>query len=140
MKISASGWSDLIGTVESQQAEMGVLITMGGLTRGMVETAKPAKNYTWSINGQVFPKVQTMTVPELLATFIGVALRVWAPAGSMRWRTVLKATPATCSPPVGEVGRRAVSDEASKTSPGCPRPGPLGVSVRALMRHVRCSS
>jgi hypothetical protein len=57
---------DLVGTVESQKAEMGVLITMEKPTPGMVEAANHSGTYTWPINGQRFPKVQIITVPELL--------------------------------------------------------------------------
>lgn len=57
---------DLVGTVESQKAEMGVLITMVPPTPGMVEAADHSGTYTWRVNGQTFPKVQIITVPELL--------------------------------------------------------------------------
>ena len=57
---------DLVGTVDSQKAEMGVLITMGSPTPGMVEAANHSGSYTWPVNGQSFPRVQIITVPELL--------------------------------------------------------------------------
>ena len=57
---------DLIGTVDSQKAEMGVLITMVPPTPGMVEAANHSGSYTWAVNGQSFPRVQIITVPELL--------------------------------------------------------------------------
>jgi len=57
---------DLVGTVESQKAEMGVLITMVPPTPGMVEAANHSGTYTWPVNSQTFPKVQIITVPELL--------------------------------------------------------------------------
>jgi len=57
---------DLVGTVESQKAEMGVLITMVPPTPGMVEAANHSGTYTWPVNSQMFPKVQIITVPELL--------------------------------------------------------------------------
>ena len=57
---------DLVGTVESQQAEMGVLILMVPPTTGMVEAASHSGSFVWSVNGQSFPKVQIITVPELL--------------------------------------------------------------------------
>jgi DNA modification methylase len=57
---------DLVGTVESQKAEMGVLILMQPPTPGMVEAADHSGSYTWPVNGQSFPKVQIITVPELL--------------------------------------------------------------------------
>jgi len=57
---------DLVGTVESQKAEMGVLITMVPPTPGMVEAANHSGTYTWPVNSQTFPKVQIITVPGLL--------------------------------------------------------------------------
>ncbi len=57
---------DLVGTVDSQKAEMGVLITMVAPTPGMVEAANHSGSYTWPVNGQSFPRVQIITVPELL--------------------------------------------------------------------------
>lgn len=58
---------DLVGTVESQKAQMGVLITMQTPTRGMVEAANHSGSYTWPVNGQSFPRVQIITVPQLLS-------------------------------------------------------------------------
>lgn len=57
---------DLVGTVESQKAEMGVLITMVPPTPGMLEAANHSGTYVWLVNGAKFPKVQIITVPELL--------------------------------------------------------------------------
>jgi len=57
---------DLVGTVDSQKAEMGVLILMVPPTPGMVEAANHSGSYTWPVNGQSFPRVQIITVPELL--------------------------------------------------------------------------
>lgn len=57
---------DLVGTVDSQKAEMGVLITMVPPTPGMVEAANHSGSYTWPVNGQSFPRVQIISVPELL--------------------------------------------------------------------------
>lgn len=58
---------DLVGTVQTQHAQMGVLTTMRPPTRGMFDAASHAGNYTWPVNGQVFPRVQLATVPDLLA-------------------------------------------------------------------------
>lgn len=57
---------DLVGTVESQKAEMGVLVLMQPPTAGMLEAANHSGSYTWPVNGQSFPRVQIITVPELL--------------------------------------------------------------------------
>ena len=57
---------DLVGTVQSQKAEMGLLITMVPPTLGMVEAANHSGSYSWPVNGQSFPSVQIITVPQLL--------------------------------------------------------------------------
>lgn len=57
---------DLLGTVETQKAEMGVLITLGEPTKGMVDAANHAGNYVLAANGQTFPKIQMITVADLL--------------------------------------------------------------------------
>lgn len=57
---------DLVGTVNSQGAEMGVLITMTNPTRGMVDAANHSGLWEWPINGTKFPKVQIVSVGELL--------------------------------------------------------------------------
>jgi len=57
---------DLLGTVETQRAEMGLLITMTEPTRGMRDAADHAGNYRWPVNDQTFPRVQINTIAELL--------------------------------------------------------------------------
>jgi DNA modification methylase len=57
---------DLLGTVETQKAEMGILITMTEPTRGILDAVNHAGLYTHPANGQKFPKVQVMTVDQLL--------------------------------------------------------------------------
>jgi DNA methylase/NACHT-associated inactive Restriction Endonuclease 1 len=58
---------DLIGTVQTQKAEMGVLITMATPTRGVLDAIDHGGTYTWPVNGQTFPRVQVITIAELLA-------------------------------------------------------------------------
>ncbi len=58
---------DLIGTVASERAAMGVFITMREPTKAMVEAAQHSGIFTWPINGQKYPRVQIITVKELLA-------------------------------------------------------------------------
>ncbi len=58
---------DLLGTVETQQAEMGLLVMMAEPTRGMVDAADHGGTYRWPVNGQTFPRVQIVTVIQLLA-------------------------------------------------------------------------
>ena len=57
---------DLLGTVETQHAEMGLLLTMVPPTRGMIDAVNHAGTYktTW---GDEYPRIQMVTVPELLS-------------------------------------------------------------------------
>jgi DNA modification methylase len=57
---------DLIGTVETQKAQMGVLITMTKPTPGVIDAANHGGTYTWTINGQSYPRVQVITIADLL--------------------------------------------------------------------------
>lgn len=58
---------DLLGTIQTQKAEMGVLILMGDPSRGVLDAINHGGTYTHPGNQQVFPKVQVITVPDLLA-------------------------------------------------------------------------
>lgn len=57
---------DLIGTVHSQKAEMGVLIAMAEPSRGVIEAANVGGFYTWPVNGQSYARIQVVTVGDLL--------------------------------------------------------------------------
>jgi DNA modification methylase len=57
---------DLLGTIDTQKAEMGVLITNTTPTRGVVDAVNHSGTYRWPANGTVYPKVQVVTVGELL--------------------------------------------------------------------------
>jgi DNA modification methylase len=57
---------DLLGTVNTEKAEMGVLITLTKPTKGMIDAANHAGGYEWPINGQSYPKIQLATIDELL--------------------------------------------------------------------------
>jgi len=58
---------DLGGTVSTQKAEMGVLITNGPPTRGMLDEANHAGTYQHPHYGAAFPRIQLITVDELLS-------------------------------------------------------------------------
>lgn len=58
---------DLAGAVDAQRAQMGVLVTMEEPTKGMKDAAHHAGLYTWPWNNSTFPKVQILTVAQLLA-------------------------------------------------------------------------
>lgn len=57
---------DLLGTVELQGAVMGVFICMRPPTPGMIEVANHSGIYTYPVNDVKYPKVQIITVPDLL--------------------------------------------------------------------------
>lgn len=58
---------DLGGTLATQQAEMGILITNGQPTRGMADEANHAGNYQHPHYSQHFPRIQIITVDQLLS-------------------------------------------------------------------------
>lgn len=57
---------DLVGTVQRESAEMGILITLGQPTKGMKDEADKAGNYTADLTGQDYPKIQIVTVADLM--------------------------------------------------------------------------
>jgi len=57
---------DLLGTVETQKAQMGALITMSAPTTGMVDAVNHGGTYELAVNGQKFPRVQIITIDQLL--------------------------------------------------------------------------
>lgn len=57
---------DLGGTVQTQKAEMGVLITLTPPTRGMIDEQNHAGTYTHPATKAVYPRIQMITVDELL--------------------------------------------------------------------------
>lgn len=57
---------DLIGTVQSGKAAMGLFISLRSPTKAMIEAANQSGIYMYPVNGQKFPKVQIITVEDLL--------------------------------------------------------------------------
>jgi DNA modification methylase len=57
---------DLLGTVQTQKAEMGVLITITDPTRGIVDAVNHAGTYTHPGSHETFPLIQVITVGDLL--------------------------------------------------------------------------
>lgn len=57
---------ELGGTVKSQKAQMGVLITMTKPTADMRAEANRSGTYEHPLTGTTYPKVQVVTVAELL--------------------------------------------------------------------------
>ena len=58
---------DLIGTVDKDKTDLGILITRVEPTRGMRETAAEAGTYTWPPTGATHPKVQILTVEQVMS-------------------------------------------------------------------------
>jgi hypothetical protein len=57
---------DLIGTINRENAEMGLMLTLEPPTRGMLQEANAAGHYRWEWNGQEYPRSQILTIGELL--------------------------------------------------------------------------
>lgn len=57
---------DLQGTVEGRKAQMGVLITMAKPTAGVLEAVNTGGTFVHPANAQTYPKLQVITVAELL--------------------------------------------------------------------------
>lgn len=57
---------DLGGTVTTRKADLGVLVTNGPPTPGMVEEANHAGTYTHPATGTVYPRIQMITTSDLL--------------------------------------------------------------------------
>ena len=57
---------DLIGTVQAQRAEMGLLITLERPTRGMEDATRHSGTFIWPVSRQPYPLVQLLTVGDLL--------------------------------------------------------------------------
>lgn len=58
---------DLIGTVETQKAQMGVLITMAEPSPGVLDAVNHGGTYKWPMNNQTYPRFQVLTIRELLS-------------------------------------------------------------------------
>lgn len=58
---------DLRGTIERRNAEMGLLILLTPPTKGMLEEANQSGSYTHEMTGQAYPRLQLVTIDQLLA-------------------------------------------------------------------------
>lgn len=65
--INPSMVRDLIGTVKSQGAEMGLLITLSSPTKGMLEEVNRSGSYESDFTHRAHPRIQLITIDELLA-------------------------------------------------------------------------
>lgn len=57
---------DLVGTVNQERAELGLFISLSPPTAGMQEVARRSGDYVWGADGRRFPRIQLLTVAELL--------------------------------------------------------------------------
>ncbi len=57
---------DLINSVDTQQAAMGLLVLMSDPARGMMDAAQRAGAYRYPLNGQEYPRIQLITVEKLI--------------------------------------------------------------------------
>jgi site-specific DNA-methyltransferase (adenine-specific) len=64
--VGAQTVRDLLGTVESSKSAMGILITLNEPTEQMKQAAMEAEYYESSTWGHKYPKIQILTVAELL--------------------------------------------------------------------------
>jgi hypothetical protein len=58
---------DLVGTLDQHKGEMGLLILLAEPTKGMTEIADHSGTYEVPMTGTSYPRVQIITVAELLA-------------------------------------------------------------------------
>ncbi|WP_198528420.1 MULTISPECIES: DNA methyltransferase [unclassified Mycobacteroides] len=58
---------ELLGAVEARKAQMGVLITLAPPTRGVTDAIDHGGVFTHPANGQKYPRLQHITVADLLA-------------------------------------------------------------------------
>jgi DNA modification methylase len=58
--------NEINGTVAREQAEMGILITLTEPTPGMRRTAELSGSYTATLTGQTYPKIQIVSVRDLM--------------------------------------------------------------------------
>ena len=65
-QVHSSHIRDLNGVLEREKAEMGVLISMEEPTRNMVKEASASDLYEAEALGKKYPKIQIITVGELL--------------------------------------------------------------------------
>lgn len=57
---------DLAGTLDREKAELGILVTLAPATKGVQEAINHGGTWTYPANGQVFPRLQHLTIRELL--------------------------------------------------------------------------
>ena len=87
--VSSATIRDLVGTVTRENAAMGVLVTLEPATRDMKTEAAGAGIYRSPGWGQDFPRIQILTIEELLertnaGTNAGTPVRMPPPFGTFK--------------------------------------------------------
>ena len=57
---------ELVGTVATHQAQMGILITRAEPSPGVVNAVRHGGTYLWPLNNQAYPRTQVVTIRQLL--------------------------------------------------------------------------
>ncbi|MDQ3524786.1 MAG: restriction endonuclease [Chloroflexota bacterium] len=57
---------DLVGVLDQERADIGLFICQKEPTSGMLDVARRSGDYTWPVDGRRFPRVQILTVSQLL--------------------------------------------------------------------------
>ncbi len=65
--VTPSMVNEIHGTVQREQVEMGILITLTEPTKGMRDTAAKSGTYTANLTGQDYPRIQILSVGDLMA-------------------------------------------------------------------------
>jgi DNA modification methylase len=59
--------SALLGVIQKENAELGIFVTLGNVTKGMQEVADKSGTYESELTGQTYPRIQIVTVADLMA-------------------------------------------------------------------------
>lgn len=57
---------DLAGTIQHEKADMGVYVCLKAPTKGMTDAANHSGTYSWPVDGRSYPRVQIITIEDLL--------------------------------------------------------------------------
>ena len=64
--VTPANVQELSGAALRHKAQMGVLVTMAKPTRGVLDAVNHGGTYIWPANGATFPRLQVITVEQLL--------------------------------------------------------------------------
>lgn len=89
-KVKSGDVRDLVGTVQREQAQLGVFLTLDEPSRDMLTEAASAGVYRSPGWGRDYPKVQILTIAELLR---GVEIKIPPPHGTFKQARPLQQGP-----------------------------------------------